>query len=184
MNLALQMLLCLLAADLLSGLFHWFEDTYLVVGDIAWLNERVTVPNLRHHEYPGSMHGSSWLELNALGVVLTATIAAGAWLSGCHAWEIYASLAMASHANQTHHWAHCSKRPEVVRWLQRLGLLLSIRHHALHHKRPQMVNYCVMTDLLNPLLDWLKFWRGLEFVISCAGIQVKRRNGNHIIGPQ
>jgi hypothetical protein len=43
-----------------------------------------------------------------------------------------------------------------------------------HHKRPYGVRYCTTTNYLNPLLDAIGFWRGLEWLIERLGATVQR----------
>jgi ubiquitin-conjugating enzyme E2 variant len=72
-----------------------------------------------------------------------------------------------SQANEIHAWAH--SKGKVASWidaLQSIGLLQSPKHHAQHHIDPFESKYCVMTDLLNPLLDRIKFWRRLEWIVE------------------
>jgi ubiquitin-conjugating enzyme E2 variant len=68
--------------------------------------------------------------------------------------------------SQFHQWAHMSKPPGVVAWLQRRGLLLGHSHHARHHKSPFVANYCITTGWCDPLLTRIHFWPALEWVVS------------------
>ena len=143
LTILLQALGVLLVLDLGSGLVHWAEDTFFaettpLVG--AW----IVKPNQLHHEGAGC-------------VVLAA-------LAGRLTWHVWLFAAVGANANQLHKWAHAPRRdvPAAVRWLQRLGLLQSPAHHAAHHKGEKNSRYCVVTTLLNPLLDAAGFWRGLE----------------------
>ena len=47
----LTIVACIFAADLITGLVHWWEDTY---GDPDWpvIGEHVVRPNIEHHEFP------------------------------------------------------------------------------------------------------------------------------------
>ena len=62
MNIILQIIIGFLIADLLAGIFHWFEDTYLdycidvpILSDIAKDNEL-------HHYFPRTILSYSYLE--------------------------------------------------------------------------------------------------------------------------
>jgi hypothetical protein len=68
--------------------------------------------------------------------------------------------------NQFHKWAHTYQPPTVVRWLQQYGIILGRKGHNIHHKSPFACHYCITTGWLNPLLDAIHFWRGLELAIS------------------
>lgn len=48
------------------------------------------------------------------------------------------------------------------RALQSVGVLQSPAHHARHHKDPFASHFCAGTNLLNPVLEAIGFWRGLE----------------------
>jgi ubiquitin-conjugating enzyme E2 variant len=155
-----------LAADLATGIVHWWEDRY---GNPAWpiLGPHVVAPNIRHHSEPRAfLQGGYWTR-NWTTVLPTAAIA-GAALALGHHWLALAA-AFATQANEIHGWAHqrCS-RP--IRGLQLLGVLSSPDGHAAHHSSPFATDFCVMSDWLNPTLSMLGFWRGLKAVVGLAGI--------------
>jgi ubiquitin-conjugating enzyme E2 variant len=52
-----------------------------------------------------------------------------------------------------------------------LGVLQSQEQHASHHAQPFDTNYCVMTDWLNPVLQAVGFWPGVEAVVGVFGIR-------------
>ena len=62
--------------------------------------------------------------------------------------------------------AHIGLEAILARCLQRCGLTLSPARHGRHHLAPCTVAYCISTGWLNPLLDGVGFWRGLEWVVS------------------
>ena len=66
-------------------------------------------------------------------------------------------------ANQIHKWNHRyrSDAPLSVRLLQHLRVLRSPRQHAQHHRDDKNTRYCVITEVLNPLLDWTSCRRAL-----------------------
>src|ERR1700681_3789977 len=66
------------------------------------------------------------------------------------------------------------RKARAIRWLQRCGILQSPAHHAEHHKRPYANRYCTTTNFLNPVLDDMHFWRGLEWLIEHCGMRVQR----------
>jgi ubiquitin-conjugating enzyme E2 variant len=55
--------------------------------------------------------------------------------------------------------------------LQLLGVLQSPEQHAKHHAQPFDRNYCVMTDATNPILQAIRFWQGLEFIVALFGVR-------------
>ena len=77
-------------------------------------------------------------------------------------------------ANQVHKWAHMSvgSVPKVVRWLQAGRVLQTPAHHNRHHGGRRDTHYCVVTNVLNPVLDSIGFWRALEeLVLRVCGRQ-------------
>jgi hypothetical protein len=174
LNIAVGLFSCLLVADFLSGLLHWYEDTWLAPGRSALLDRIIIEPNIDHHRRPGGIREGSYWVNNAVCIALT--VAAGGVLAACgvHAWQPYVVLAIASQSNQLHAWAHTSNPPAPIAWLQRTHLLQSAREHAVHHRRPYAQRYCTTTNMLNPLLDRARFWYGLEWIGERLGARVVR----------
>jgi plasmanylethanolamine desaturase len=160
---ALELVAVWLLADFVSGVVHWAEDSYgrettPVIG--RW----VVAPNLLHHRDASAFVRSSWFasswDLAAVGAMIL--VAAG--LAGMLTWHVALFVLLGANANQIHKWNHTRRScmPPAVRLLQRLYLLQSPRHHAQHHRGAKDSHYCVITEMLNPLLDRLGWWRMLE----------------------
>lgn len=171
----LKLLATVLLADLVAGLVHWAEDAYARPDSRHF--GRIAVDNLVHHARPREFLARSWWQssrdLVLAGLVVLALAAATGLLTG---WVVL-FVVLAANANQVHKWAHSSRRelPAPVYWLQRLRLLQTPRHHALHHRGARDSHYCVLTNLLNPVLEALRFWTALEWlVLRTTG--VRRRN--------
>jgi len=156
-----------LAADLVTGAVHWWEDRY---GDPSWpiVGRHVVQPNILHHREPRAFLAGNIVERNwtaaAPALLVAAAFAAAGW------WWLALVGLFAACANEVHAWSHqrCS-RP--VRALQLLGVLASAEDHARHHRSPFRSDFCVLTGWLNPLLESIRFWRGVEYVIgSTLGI--------------
>ncbi|MES1988785.1 MAG: fatty acid desaturase CarF family protein, partial [Pseudomonadota bacterium] len=71
-------------------------------------------------------------------------------------------------ANQIHKWSHQnhSEKHAIVKWLQTMHILQGPRQHGKHHSGEKNTHYCVMTNMLNPFLEKIRFWRGLENLLS------------------
>lgn len=165
---------CLLAADFLTGLLHWVEDTWLAPGKSELLDRWVINDNIGHHRTPGGIRAGHYWSTNRVCIVLAAAAASLCAFAGVRAWEPYAVLLVLAQSNQLHLWAHTSRPPAIVALLQRARILQSARHHAKHHKSPYAVRFCTVTELLNPLLDGLHFWRALEAIAVFFGATIKR----------
>jgi plasmanylethanolamine desaturase len=165
-----------LLADLGSGVIHWAQDRY---GSPRWpLVGGIVRDTIRHHRRPmgflkkpvlarsGRMIGLSCL-------VLAALLVAGAPLA--FALPLSAGVFL---SNEVHAAAHARAQdlPRPVRWLQRVGLIQSPLHHAAHHRHLKNVNFCTLTDWLNPLLERGRVWRRLEALIRLAGGVRTRRD--------
>jgi ubiquitin-conjugating enzyme E2 variant len=174
MQVALALVSGVLAADLLTGLIHWACDT--------WGDERSRRPGAQlirdfreHHRRPQAMLAHDWVEVNGEAAAAAAVPLAVMALGGVHValLEHPAGYAFAGSAivvsalsNQIHQWAHMHAPPRFAHRLQRAGLILSRRRHALHHRAPCVVRYCITTGWMNPALDAIGFWRALEARIS------------------
>jgi plasmanylethanolamine desaturase len=165
---------CLLTVDLITGLMHWGEDTWTAPGRSALLDRWIVLDNVDHHRRPGAIRAGNYWETNRVCIALAACAAAILVLCRVDAWQAYTIVALASQSNQVHLWAHSANPPRWVAALQRLGILQSRAQHAEHHKRPYARRYCTMTDYLNPVLDAIGLWRGLERLIAACGGTVYR----------
>lgn len=162
------LLACWLAADFIAGFWHWIEDRYF---DTTWpvIGKYIAKPNELHHEQPTAFLFQSYWSRNWT-TILPASIAFLLTFPGPESLVFL----FVSQANEIHAWAH--SRGKVSAWvavLQETGLLQSPRHHGHHHRSPFEVKYCVMSDWLNPILDYCNFWRGLERSLSVVGIHPK-----------
>ena len=155
-----------LAADLVTGTVHWWEDRY---GNPDWpvIGKLVVEPNIRHHtDQRAFLEGNYW-KRNWTTIIPSVLVALGFALAGQYWFALVA--AFSSQANEIHGWAH-QKCSRPIRGLQLLGVISSQEGHAEHHQSPFATDFCVMTDWTNPLLSGIRFWRGLEWVIGLVGI--------------
>lgn len=150
-----QLLVCWLIADFLSGFWHWIEDRYF---EEEWpiIGKYLAKPNKLHHAQPAAFLQGSYFQRNWT-TILPAAIAFCLYPS----WV----FVFVSQANEIHAWAH-QRCNNFIRALQETGILQSPRHHGEHHRSPFEVKYCVMSDWLNPILDYFQVWRMLEVALS------------------
>jgi plasmanylethanolamine desaturase len=162
----LDVFICVLVADFLTGLLHWLEDSY---GDPAWplVGRLVIEPNLEHHARPRAMVVHPWLETSKLSLAIGALLALGLALLCALTWQVSLVLALASQANEIHKWTHRTRRenPAWVNWLHDHRIAQTPRHHGQHHGHAKNTHFCTLTMVLNPVLDRCGFWRGVEALV-------------------
>jgi plasmanylethanolamine desaturase len=156
-----------LAADLASGLVHWFCDSFFDE-ETPIIGHALIRPFREHHSAPVAMTRHGFLEVNGNNclvllfllvpmAVLGGPATAGGevpWLSFQVTGLAFALVTFAT--NQFHKWAHLPEpRPPTVRWLQATGLVLTPAHHARHHLPPHDAAFCVTAGWMNPLFDRL-----------------------------
>ncbi len=83
-------------------------------------------------------------------------------------WQFLLFVAIGANANEIHKWNHLpkKKRGRLVVALQDGRLLQTAKHHGKHHVGSKDTHYCVVTNVLNPVLDGVQFWHGLEWTIE------------------
>jgi ubiquitin-conjugating enzyme E2 variant len=176
---ALALLVAYGAADWVSGLAHWFCDTFFdentpVIG-IALIQ-----PFREHHRDPLAMTRHGFLELNGNNCLgLVPPLAVAVWLGPDAPTGLAATfltlfltfffLAVAV-TNRFHGWAHATSVPAFVRWMQKRGLVLSPERHAAHHRAPYAHAYCVTHGWMNGPLDRVRFFDRVAVVLTRLGM--------------
>jgi plasmanylethanolamine desaturase len=171
-----------IAADFISGLVHWLFDTWgspqtPVVGQTFIFKFRV------HHEDPQDITRHGFIATNGHNCLATIPVLFGAlfldmhsgWSAGMLAFLMAVSLGTFG-TNQFHKWAHQDEVGPVVGFLQRHHVVLNPKHHDRHHTRPYDQAYCITTGWMNPLLRAVRFFRGVEWVITKVTGHEPRKN--------
>ena len=168
---------CLWAADFVTGLAHWLEDTYCLE-DYPLIGSFICEPNIEHHVNPTLMvRSGTFFSRNILQWSLCGGMFGLLWIVGFGNAYTFTTLLMASFGNEIHRWNHMSKTGSFVTFMKDSGLIQVQKQHSLHHKQPHNQYYCVMTSLLNSVLERINFWRKLEWVVKATtGIAPKREN--------
>lgn len=157
-----------LLADLLSGLFHWAQDR-AISERAPFLGRFLVYYSRLHHREPLAFVSGSFAWRNGstfafAGVVGLALVFSFGWSV-----TVGATIVGGALSTQVHYWAHRpGLAPRIVRVLQETGALQSPKHHAGHHRPPQLTRYCILTDWLNPILDALGVWARLERLARIA----------------
>lgn len=165
----------LLVTDFLSGVVHWLEDSY---GDpnSPILGKYVIAPNQLHHFEPRAFTLSPVWRRNRSLWVLVALITLGIWAAGAMSpfwvWVCF----FGAISKEIHVWAHRTPRENgaIITWMQRWHIVQSPKTHAVHHTNPKRESFCVMTDIMNPVLDRTRFFRHVEALIKfTTGVGVR-----------
>lgn len=163
----LKIVIAVLAAELVAGFVHWYEDAY-VREDTPVLGPLMARANIVHHHYPRYFTRHNWWQSSVELVCVSTALVAGAWWLGLLTWPVWLFAAVSANANQIHKWTHQTPRENgrVITFLQRIRVLQTAQHHARHHTDPKNSHYCTITNVLNPVLDGIRFWDGLEWLLA------------------
>ncbi|KAH8900397.1 hypothetical protein GQ53DRAFT_127929 [Thozetella sp. PMI_491] len=175
-RMGIAVVLGILAADLGSGIVHWAADNW---GSGTWpiVGPAFIQPFRHHHVDPRAITRHGFLELNGNNFIVSLPLAwvASAVLSSPNV-NPDAALATASFwlsfamfsalTNQFHSWSHMENPPRLVQVLQSARILMSRKHHHVHHIRPHDRNYCITTGWLNGPLAAIRFFEAIEWAIT------------------
>lgn len=170
----LAIALAWVAADFVSGIVHWLADTW---GSEKFpiLGPRFIRPFRVHHDTPTSFLECNFFDTNGDTCLIAVPILISLfWLPLNTHWGIsvltfgVCFCAFAVPTNQIHQWAHMPHSPRWVRFLQRCGIVLSNEEHARHHTLPYEGHYCITTGFCNRWLERVRFFRGLEWLITAV----------------
>ncbi len=184
MSYLLQFILAILLADFITGLVHWWEDSY---GNPQWkvIGKYIVEPNLVHHLKPRDMAPGGYFKQTYISWIAAVVFIGVPWLAfDWHPFLFVATMLVAAQGNMIHCLAHRtdSENGAIIRAMQRVGIFQSRQHHGIHHTSPYVVNYCIMTNFVNPVLEGIYFWQTIEWMLEkLAGVKVLRgsavRNG-------
>lgn len=157
-----NIVLVILLADFVSGLLHWVEDIYVKPG-MRFLHQ-IAVDNALHHTQPRAFLKKNWWQSSWDIALLSLIILFVAWCLDSLSWQIVLFAILSTNANQIHKWSHQNnqEKPAWVKWCQDTQILQGPRQHGKHHTGEKNTHYCVITNLVNPVLEAVQFWRRLE----------------------
>jgi hypothetical protein len=171
-NIIIQIVIGYFLADLLTGMVHWFEDSYLeycidlpIIGDIAKDNEL-------HHYFPRSIIAYSYFEHMMIAIPMTLIVVGLLYFINRNMFKSYLVCVVSfaffsSTANIVHRFSHLRdcETNIILKVLQKTGLFCSNDHHSIHHSSILNEKYCVISAYTNYILDRVYFWRFLEYLI-------------------
>jgi ubiquitin-conjugating enzyme E2 variant len=165
-----------LAADFVSGLVHWFADTFFEE-DTPGIGPLLIQPFREHHRDPQAMTRHGFLELTGNScLILLPVVGAALVLSlSPHSQAAVAAFALGLFAtNLFHKWAHDSAAPSFVQWLQSRWLILPPAHHLRHHSANHGAAYCVTTGWTNALAEACGAFAALRRLLTWLRVPAAR----------
>jgi len=169
-----------LIADLITGMVHWFADTYgsietpifgaNFIEPFRW--HHIDPKAMCKHSLPGTMGDSCFLSHPAqtLIILIFYYTEPNFWITAaCLTLNI--AVVATVFANLFHKWVHYSpeERPRIAVFLQKYRLILEPEHHNIHHASPFETYYCVTNGWMNWFLHKINWWRNLERFLSLFG---------------
>jgi len=160
--------------DFFSGFAHWIADTWgsldtPIVGGTFIRSFR------EHHLVPTAMCKHDVFEVNGDNCMLVAPFLLITAFVSPKDKDIYylfvhtflmVTCFWVGITNQIHKWTHTYKLPKFVKLMMDMGIILSKKDHAVHHRNPFDRYYCITNGWLNPVLANINFWKRLEGVIT------------------
>lgn len=163
-----------LKADMISGILHFIEDRFF--DENSFLIGNIIQANRRHHTNPlDIIQYSYWRSIRTTLIFALPIV----YIWYCFCTNIYMKIEWlfgticGIHANQIHKYCHMpiDRRPKWFIFCQKIGFLNS--YHHLHHRNQFNTHYCIITNILNPVLDKINFWIHLEKIIRLLEILLK-----------
>lgn len=178
-----------LLADFLTGFVHWFEDRYMNMHSLNFL-QSIADDNDEHHRKPTAMlQSSGWVNMQS-GAAVGWPVAFVLWMIGMPT-IVWLVPFFAAFGNLVHRWSHTPRRqlPRWIRMMQESGLFISHEHHDRHHRSMKRLipkhiagyKFCPMTDWVNPVVDGLGVWKVLERFFRLFGLvpTIERESFDH-----
>ncbi len=168
---AIKLFLLILLTDFVTGFVHFWIDQY-GREEMPIVGKSVIHLNINHHKNPMDMTNRSYLQLTWSSWVLGFVILLLWFLSfGKLDWEIVFLVVYGSQGNIIHKWAHQTKSQNgsVITLLQKWKIIPNKHQHRHHHNAPFDTFFCVQTIFLNPVLEKIRFWDGLIWVLTKVG---------------
>jgi ubiquitin-conjugating enzyme E2 variant len=160
-------IMVILAADFFTGFIHWLEDSFWTE-ETPFLGKWLIQPNELHHRKPTAFLTGNWWQSSYDAILVGVVILIVAWLLHHLNWEMWLFVLVSMNATQIHKYSHQSqsKLPRAIRWLQRMRIIQNSRHHVKHHQGIHNSHYCLITPIMNPILDITRFWKFAEYILK------------------
>jgi len=177
-----------ISADFLSGLVHWFCDTWgsvetPVIGRLfirSFREHHVDQEAITRHDFVEA-NGNNFVAAEPLLIIsIFLPVATGGLGTLFAAIYLLALALFMSVTSQIHKWAHMKRPPAWIAWLQRRRIILSPAHHAEHHRSPFDKQYCITAGWLNAPLERIGFFRRTERLITAITGRQPRTDGRSL----
>jgi len=161
-------------ADFFSGIFHWIADTWGCL-ETPLIGNTFIRSFREHHLEPTAITKHDLFEVNGDNCMITLPLLMITAFAKFKPDDIYYLFVhnflmllciWVSLTNQIHKWSHTYRLPLYVKLMMDMGLILSKKDHAIHHRNPFDKYYCITNGWLNPWLANINFWKRLEAVIT------------------
>ncbi|XWV25700.1 putative transmembrane protein [Tupanvirus soda lake] len=175
-NYLLYIFFAYILADLLTGIFHWFKDTYFgpftpIIGKTLIWGSRL------HHIRPRYV-----IEFTDWDLFWSSAKWTLIWMgplfcfTGFTVFMVTLFLMIALN-DVIHKYAHMvdNERPAWASFMQKIYIFQSHDEHHLHHIVPHEINYCPITPYVNIILEKFNVWRRTENIIE-KYLGIKPRN--------
>lgn len=164
-----------LAADLLSGIYHWGIDNYGSASTPVFGNQIAGFQG--HHRKPWTITKRDFCN-NVHGIAAPTMMWAVLLLalpSNC-ALDVFGSVGglFVLLSQELHKFAHMKKSelPKSIVLLQDMGLLIGRKAHGQHHTAPFENNYCIVSGVCNSFLDESKiFYKTEKLIFRLTGVE-------------
>jgi hypothetical protein len=178
-------LLSLLISDFLSGVLHWFGDSYKINEILCVKNPFLNTLQIEffndfklHHDKPSNIYQINTILYN-IGFIsfVPLVLCIFGFLTENLLFKNFMMYLMIFlfFTNIFHRLAHLQKNnklPYIISLLMNYWPFLNSKRHEKHHEYPQIKSYCITSGLLNPLLDKIKFFDKIEYIIyNITGIK-------------
>lgn len=176
----------LFLGDFISGFLHWGFDTWFDEDMTSFA--RVAIIVREHHIYPQNIFRYRFRDesgpISIASLLFTGpvyafvTLGDGPPSAGGVAAIIVCLIVSVCMALmlQCHKLGHKRTKSKVLQFLQQSHLLMHPRHHCQHHRDNHDIRYCLINGWADQVMDRVKFWRGLEWLIQRTTGAVPRRN--------
>jgi hypothetical protein len=171
MSVIIELLIGILIADFITGIFHWFEDQYL--NDDCFLCRKfsfiksISDDNNIHHKDPQDITKYNMLENTKNSFIIALPVILILFLMDIlFNITTTTSVLFMIFTNHLHSLSHMppKKLSKFTIFLQKTWIICNPINHHKHHVTTNS-NYCVTSRILNIVLDGINFWRILEKII-------------------